>query len=118
LRQLAHAPTGLAGNYPQLGRIFLAKVLSECDIAGGDAIARLGFGVIMSRLKLIVPAALVLGGFLVCSTASYGKPEYTKSTKKACVYCHVDAQKAPKDLKSPGKYYQEHKSLDGYVDKK
>jgi hypothetical protein len=72
----------------------------------------------MSRLKVIVPAALVLGGFLVCSTASYGKPEYTKSTKKACVFCHVDAAKAPKDLKAPGKYFQEHKSLDGYQEKK
>lgn len=72
----------------------------------------------MSRLKLIVPAALVLGGFLVCSTASYGKPDYTKSTKKACTFCHVDAQKKPKELKEPGKYYQEHKSLDGYTEKK
>ena len=72
----------------------------------------------MSRLKVILPAALVLGGFLVCSTASYGKAEFTKATKKACVYCHVDAQKSPKDLKAPGKYYQEHKSLDGYQEKK
>jgi len=72
----------------------------------------------MSRLKLILPVALVLGGFLVCSTASYGKPEYTKSTKKACTYCHVDAQKKAKELKEAGKYYQEHKSLDGYSEKK
>jgi hypothetical protein len=72
----------------------------------------------MSHLKLILPAAIVLAGFLVCSTASYGKPEFTKSTKKACTYCHVDAAKTPKDLKDPGKYYQEHKSLDGYVEKK
>jgi len=72
----------------------------------------------MSRFKLIVPAAIVLGGFLVCSTASYGKPEYTKATKKACTYCHVDAQKNPKELKDAGKYYQEHKSLDGYTEKK
>ena len=72
----------------------------------------------MSQLKLILPAALVLGGFLVCSTASYGKAEYTKATKKACVTCHVDAQKAPKELKPAGKYYQEHKSLDGYQEKK
>jgi len=35
--------------------------------------------------------------------------------KKACTYCHVDATKAPKDLKDAGKYYQEHKSLEGYV---
>ena len=72
----------------------------------------------MSRLKVIVPAALVMGGFLVCSTASYGKQEYTKATKKACTFCHVDAQKSPKQLKDAGKYYQEHKSLDGYTEKK
>jgi hypothetical protein len=88
------------------------------QIFRGDAIANLRFGGIMSQLKLILPAALVLGGFLVCSTASYGKAEYTKATKKACVTCHVDAQKAPKDLKPAGKYYQEHKSLDGYQEKK
>lgn len=72
----------------------------------------------MSYLKIALPAVILAGGFLLCSTASYGKAEYTKATKKACVYCHVDAQKAPKDLKDAGKYYQEHKSLDGYVDKK
>ncbi len=72
----------------------------------------------MSRLKVIVPAAVVLGGFLVCSTVAFGKKEYTQATKKACNYCHVDAQKTPKELKAPGKYYQEHKSLDGYQEKK
>ena len=77
----------------------------------------------MSKLKLIVLAAFVLGGFLVCSTASYGKPEYTKATKKACTFCHTVA--APKtgdpktkDLTGAGKYYQEHKTLEGYAEKK
>ena len=72
----------------------------------------------MRQLKVIVPAVILLGGFLVCSTATYGKAEYTKATKKACVYCHVDAQKAPKELKDAGKYYQEHKTLDGYKEAK
>ena len=72
----------------------------------------------MSRIKIIVPTILLLGGFLAVSTASFGKQEYTKQTKKACVYCHVDATKSPKDLKAPGKYFQEHKSLDGYQEKK
>ena len=72
----------------------------------------------MSHLKLIVPAVIVLGGFLVCSTASFGKPEYTKQTKKACAYCHVDSSKAPKNLNDAGKYFQEHKTLDGYTEKK
>ena len=72
----------------------------------------------MRQLKLIIPAVILAGGFLFCSTATYGKPDYTKATKKACVYCHVDAQKAPKEMKDAGKYYQEHKSLEGYQDKK
>jgi cytochrome c553 len=80
-------------------------------------------GGIMSHFKLIIPAALVLGGFLVCSTASYGKAEYTKQTKKACTFCHDAGKKqGGKDgdfnLTGAGKYYKEHKSLDGYTEKK
>jgi hypothetical protein len=76
------------------------------------------FGGIMSQIKVILPAAVVLSGLLFCTTASYAKKEYTPQTKKACTYCHVDAVKAPKEMKAPGKYYQEHKSLDGYQEKK
>ena len=72
----------------------------------------------MSHLKIIFPAVILLGGFLVCTTASYGKPEYMKSTKKACVYCHVDSKAKPKELTEPGKYFAEHKNLDGYKEKK
>jgi hypothetical protein len=77
----------------------------------------------MSSLKLIVPAAVVLGGFLVCSTASFGKAEYTKATKKACLYCHKTNEPAKKDvmkanLTDAGKYYGEKKTLDGYQEKK
>ena len=72
----------------------------------------------MSHLKVILPAAILLGGFLVCSTASFGKPEYTKKEKKACAYCHVDSKAKPKELTDAGKYYSEHKSLDGYQEKK
>jgi hypothetical protein len=75
-------------------------------------------GDFMQHLKLTIPAAILLGGFVVCSTATYGKPEYTKQEKKACSFCHTVA--VPKDadsakgLTDAGKYYQEHKSLDGY----
>lgn len=76
----------------------------------------------MSHWKLIVPAALVLGGFLVCTTASYGKAEYAKATKKQCVYCHekvsADKDAMTKNLTDAGKYYAAHKSLDGYQEKK
>jgi len=72
----------------------------------------------MSRFKILLPAAVVLGGILVCASGTYAKPEYTKSTKKACTFCHVDAQKKAKELKEAGKYFQEHKNLDGYQEKK
>ena len=72
----------------------------------------------MKHLKIMLPAAIVLIGFLLCSTITYGKAEYSKQTKKTCAYCHVDAAKKPKELKDPGKYFQEHQSLDGYEEKK
>jgi len=72
----------------------------------------------MSHLKVVVPAVILLGGFLICSTASYGKAEYMKATKKPCAYCHVDSKAKPKELTDAGKYYGEHKTLDGYVEKK
>ena len=72
----------------------------------------------MSHLKVTLPAAILLGAFLVCTTASYSKPDYTKATKKPCTYCHVDSKAKPKELTEAGKYYSEHKSLDGYVEKK
>ena len=72
----------------------------------------------MFHWKVALPAAILLGGFLVCSTASYGKAEYTKSTKKACTFCHVDSKAKPKELTEADKYFSEHKNLDGYKEKK
>jgi hypothetical protein len=72
----------------------------------------------MRRLKLILPGAVLATGFLICSTTTFGKAEYTKQTKKACIYCHVDSKNSPKELRDPGKYFQEHKNLDGYEEKK
>jgi hypothetical protein len=72
----------------------------------------------MSHLKVILPAVILLGGFLVCSTGSFGKPAYTTATKKPCAYCHVDSKAKPKELTAAGKYYAEHKSLDGYQETK
>jgi len=77
----------------------------------------------MSQLKWIVPAVIVLGGFMICTTASYGKAEYTKATKKTCLYCHQKNEPANKEamsknLTDAGKYYKDHKSLDGYTEKK
>jgi hypothetical protein len=72
----------------------------------------------MRALKLFVPAGLLLAGFMVCTTATFGKQEYAKKEKKACTFCHgkVEAKEnMPKNLTDAGKYYQSHDhSLDGY----
>jgi len=63
----------------------------------------------MKTLKLALPAAILMAGFMLCTSASYGKPEYAKkeATKdgkaRACVYCHVQAGK--KDLNDVGNCY-------------
>ncbi len=76
----------------------------------------------MRKLKVALPAILLGAGFIVCTTASYGKPEYAKKEDKKCVYCHakVEAKDAmPKNLTAAGKYYQTHNhSLEGYTEKK
>jgi hypothetical protein len=72
----------------------------------------------MNRLKFVVPAILLISGFLLCSSSSYGKPEYVKATKKACTFCHVDSKAKPKELTDAGKYFKEHNnSLEGYEKK-
>ena len=73
----------------------------------------------MRGFKLVLPAALLGAGFLVCTTASYGTQEFAKKEKKACNFCHskvtpADKEAMKKSLNTAGKYYQEHKSLEGY----
>ena len=78
----------------------------------------------MRAFKLMIPTALLAAGFLVCTTASYGTPEYSKKEKKTCTFCHSQVKPADKDLMKKsltdaGKYYGEHNhSLDGYAPKK
>ena len=71
----------------------------------------------VKTLNLVFSTLTVLGGLMVSSSLSQAKPEYTKKEKKACTYCHVDAQKAPKELNAAGKYYKEHDSLAGFQPK-
>jgi hypothetical protein len=42
-----------------------------------------------SFLKITIPAALIIAGVSFTTMTSYAKPEYTKTTKKSCTYCHV-----------------------------
>ena len=70
----------------------------------------------MRLAKIIIPAAILAGALVVCSTQSYAKPEYTKKEKKACTVCHTKS--GSKDLNDAGKYYKDHNnSLDGYEKK-
>ena len=77
----------------------------------------------MRAFKLAIPTALLAVGFLVCTTASYGTPEYAKKEKKGCNFCHstvkpADKELMKKSLTEAGKYYSEHNhSLDGYTGK-
>ena len=67
-------------------------------------------------LKFAVPSIVVLSGLMVTSL-SFGKTEYTKKEKKACIYCHTT--QAKKDLNEVGKCYAEHNhSLDACEPKK
>ena len=76
----------------------------------------------MRAMKLVLPAAFLMTGFLVCTTASYGTQEYAKKEKKACTFCHgkIESKEAmPKNLTDAGNYYKTHDhKLDGYVPKK
>jgi hypothetical protein len=68
----------------------------------------------MKTLKVALPAFVLLAGFVVCTSASYGTPAYAKKEGgKPCATCHtMPANK--KNLNDTGKCYQknEHKDLD------
>ncbi|MBZ5729324.1 MAG: hypothetical protein LAP87_30655 [Acidobacteriia bacterium] len=72
----------------------------------------------MRAMKLVVPAVILAAGFVVCTSATYGKQEYAKKEGKKCVDCHakVEGKDAMnKNLTDMGKYYKDHDhSLDGY----
>jgi hypothetical protein len=88
-------------------RSFLSPVatgLRKSEVVGGS----------MQKLKLALSLAVLIGGMALSSTVSFGKPEYTKKEKKGCTYCHTKAApKDAKDLNDVGKFYSEHKTLEG-----
>jgi hypothetical protein len=77
----------------------------------------------MRALKSVIPAVLLGAGMLVCVTSSYATSEFAKKEKKSCTFCHskvtpADKEAMKKSLTDAGKYYQSHKSLEGYTEKK
>ena len=50
----------------------------------------------MRTLKLAIPAGVVMTGFLLCTSATYGKPEYMKKENlKSCTACHAKLSPMP-----------------------
>ncbi len=62
-------------------------------------------------MRYFVPVAVLFAGFLAVTTPSHAKPEFTKKEKKSCAHCHTTA-KGP-ELSDVGKFYKEHKTLEG-----
>jgi hypothetical protein len=64
---------------------------------------------------MAVGAATTVGAiFLLAAGAGEARPDYTRRTKKECLYCH------PADsfrLTEAGEYYRQHRTLDGYQPK-
>ena len=70
----------------------------------------------MKTIRFLLPAFVVVGGLILSTSVSFGKPEYTKKEKKPCTTCHVTAKS--KELNDVGKYYEKNKTLEGYKEKK
>lgn len=65
----------------------------------------------MTKLKLVVPAIVLIGGLTVPALVSFAKPEYTKKEQKGCIVCHTKA--GSKELNKVGECYKEKKTLEG-----
>jgi hypothetical protein len=70
------------------------------------------------RLRTILGSVALAGGLLLNLNYSLASTEFTKKEKKPCTYCHKakSAKDATADdLNEAGKYYEKHKTLEGYV---
>lgn len=64
-------------------------------------------------LKAFIRAfAILAGAAFLLSRFAIATPEYAKKEEKQCIYCHTAVGKP--DLSEAGKYYREHKTLEGY----
>jgi len=61
-----------------------------------------------------VVSAGILVAVVVAARPSAAKPEYTRRTKKECAFCHPPGGYT---LNEAGKYYRDHRTLDGYNEK-
>ena len=65
----------------------------------------------MKTIKLVLPAMILLGGLLVCTSSLQGTAEYAKKEKKSCTYCHgkmAGKEEMAKNLNSTGNCYKDN----------
>jgi len=65
----------------------------------------------MRAVKVVIPATILLGGILTCTSSMYGTPEYAKKEKKSCTYCHAKVttkEEMPKNLNATGTCYKDN----------
>ena len=77
----------------------------------------------MRALKLVVPAAFLMTGFLICTTVELRHAGLLQEGKEGLHLLpqqdRVQREAMPKNLNDAGKYYKDHDhKLDGYVPKK
>ena len=65
---------------------------------------------ILKFLAIFGAVAVLFAPFAV------GTPEYAKKENRQCIYCHTAIGKP--DLNDAGRYYKDHKTLQGYKEKK
>lgn len=68
-------------------------------------------------MRKILRALAILGIVaLLFMPFAAGTPEYAKKEDRQCIYCHTAIGKP--DLNDAGRYYKDHKTLEGYREKK
>ncbi len=65
----------------------------------------------MSRLRLVLPAAVVIGAFMISPAITRANINYSKKENKPCITCHVSVK--TKELNAVGKCYKEKQKLEG-----
>jgi hypothetical protein len=58
--------------------------------------------------------ALLVVALMSAASLALSKPEYSKKEGKQCTYCHPAGKF--KELTEAGKYYAQHKTLEGYTE--
>ena len=68
-------------------------------------------------MRKILRALAILGIVaLLFMPFAVGTPEMAKKEDRQCIYCHTAIGKP--DLNDAGRYYKDHKTLEGYKEKK